>query len=502
MSRGAPVSSSNSSQRQGAGRLLVHAGRLIGHGPSEQREMGILIEHGRVAAVDRFAAFAGNREIETVGDSEAIALPGLINTHSHGRGISTCNAGLPDRELEEWCVSLFAAPSADPYIETVWFCRKLLLNGITTVLQMHSTGTSQPDAYEQELRSILSAYRDCGVTVFLAPDLRDRGLPVAVDEDGFRRTLSPDLRQRVEAAVPGCPPAHAVFDVISAVKTDIATGRYGESQLILGPVGQQWCSRALLETTARFATAEGLPVHMHLLQTSYDRELGERRFDGGVLHGLAHLGLLNTVFSAAHGVLLDRAECEFLAETGASVVVCPSSCLRVLGGMAPVADLLEAGVNIAVGVDSMGLAGREDVLAEARLLSGLTRFGQPGSPWLDASTAFRICSTNGGRALGRPELGTLNIGAPGDVVLIDPRRLDPYLPSADTLTLVMGSASPAAIDTVVAGGRVMVRDGDCVIPAIQPDYSGPSEEAVRLVAELLPLVRAHYERWMVAGAIG
>ena len=137
---------------------------------------------------------------------------------------------------------------------------------------------------------------------------------------------------------------------------------------------------------------------------------------------------------AAHCVWLDQREREAMATSGASVATNPSSNLRLHSGIAPVREFLEAGVNVALGTDNMALGGGEDILDELRLLVALHRRQDVADRGLSARAATAILTENGGRAVGRKDIGVLAPGAMADLVVID---LDPLRPpdiSAPPLT--------------------------------------------------------------------
>src|SRR5215208_3273945 len=122
--------------------------------------------------------------------------------------------------------------------------------------------------------------------------------------------------------------------------------------------------------------------------------------------------------------------------------------------------MLEAGVNVALGTDNMSLEGREDIVAEARLLRALQRRPDVSDVGLNQATVLRMASENGAKALRRSDLGVIRPGAAGDVVLLNlETERPPRHTSVDELELVVSTARIDRIEAVVCGGRVLVRDG-------------------------------------------
>src|SRR6185437_4374705 len=131
---------------------------------------------------------------------------------------------------------------------------------------MHSSFPPTAEAYDTELRAVLSGYRDGGIRVVLAVALRDRGVPVYGDTEAFltkaRAALGNDLDW-----LPALPSRDAVFEVIDGLRDDTASGRFGDAHIAYGPAGPPWCSDALLAAIAQRSATSGAIVHTHLLET-------------------------------------------------------------------------------------------------------------------------------------------------------------------------------------------------------------------------------------------
>jgi 5-methylthioadenosine/S-adenosylhomocysteine deaminase len=144
-----------------------------------------------------------------------------------------------------------------------------------------------------------------------------------------------------------------------------------------------------------------VPVHMHLLETWYEREFGWSGGATGSVDALANIGLLTLRLFVAHGVWLDERECTALVDAGTSVVTNPGSNLRLHAGVAPVRALLAAGVNVALGTDNMSLGDSEVILDELRLARALQR--RPGVDESGRSaTLLALVSKNGALHCVRP----------------------------------------------------------------------------------------------------
>lgn len=482
-------------------RLVVEAGWMAEPGGRLRRDTAVVIEYGRIAGIEPVGAIEGVEADERLGGPEILALPGLVNAHQHGRPDSTVARGIPDAPLECWLASLFAAPAGDPYADTLAVCRRLLAGGVTTAAHAHYTAAGTGEEYEDDLRAVLAGYRDGGVRGIVAADLRDRGLPVYEDEDAFLARLPDDLRTGLTSLLPPPFPLEEAFEVVEGLRADARSGRLGEVDVVYGPPGPPWCSEALFASVAERSAATGAAVHTHLLESVHERDFGLRSYPGGTVASLRRLGLMTERLAIAHGVWLDQAECEALAAAGASVVTNPGSNLRLHAGVAPVQELVAAGVNVAIGTDSMALDDRDELLDELRLVRALQRHPGVDKQGLDTRTLLSIATENGARALGRADVGALRPGASGDVVMIDLRRLGTPTGSVDALELALATARPTEIAAVVARGRVLAREGEPLAPAPDRQVARIDAERAELIARLAPFVRAHY-RSLGAGAVG
>ena len=229
-------------------------------------------------------------------------------------------------------------------------------------------------------------------------------------------------------------------------------------------------SDATLTRVRRLADELDIPVAMHLHETAWEVEQSVAAHGRRPLARLATLGLVSPQLVAIHMTQLEAEDLDLLAETGASVVHCPESNLKLGSGICPVAKLLGRGVRVALGTDGAASNNDLDLLAEARI-AGLVSAGVAASPGeLVAADLLRMATLDGASALGLGEVtGSLVAGKWADLCCIDLRAARSW-PVHDVATAVVYAASSQQVtDTWVAGrrllgdGRLLLMDESAVL---------------------------------------
>ncbi len=211
-----------------------------------------------------------------------------------------------------------------------------------------------------------------------------------------------------------------------------------------------------LQTIRQKAEQWGCGIHMHVHETPAEVEQAEREQGLRPLARLDRLGLLQPGFMAVHMTQLTPAEIGRCAASGISVIHCPESNLKLASGFCPLADLLAAGVNVALGTDGAASNNDLDVMGEMRMAALLAKAVARDASAVPAHTALRMATLNGARALGLAhETGSLSIGKAADITAIqlDVIETQPlYDPISD---LVYAASRHQVSDVWVRGNRVL-----------------------------------------------
>ncbi len=417
----------------------------------------------RRAERHRRIAFSGNR-ISAVAPGKPgegaglLALPALTNAHDHARAVKPVALGALELPLELWLAAIVGAPRVDPYLIGAVAFGRSALGGAGSVM-CHYVRPQGGMSMVDEAREIARAAQDVGVRIAFAPSLRDRNA-IAYGED--ERVL-PLVEEKDRAAVRSrlspkpLPPAEQVAlveEIGRAIESDLVTVQFG-------PAAVQWCSHALLSAIAERSAATGRRVHMHLLETRYQREWADREYPQGMLKFLDSIGLLSPRLSVAHAVWARPAELELLAERGVTISVNNSSNLGLRSGLPPVAAMLQAGVPMAIGLDGVGLDDDDDALSELRL-AWFLHHGVGFEQALDAGTLMQAACDGGRRAVtGIDEPAALEPGRLADVLVLDYAALarDVIAEQLDELPLVLARATSRHIKALYVAGRQVLSEG-------------------------------------------
>ncbi len=205
----------------------------------------------------------------------------------------------------------------------------------------------------------------------------------------------------------------------------------------------------------------GAGIHLHALESRLQRAWGDGFANAGELQRLVDAQVLTDRSALAHGVWLRDSDIELLARSGTTVVHNCASNLRLAAGIAPLRHLVASGVGVALGLDDMGVADDDDMLAEVRLAHVLQRVrGAAEHPRLRAAEVFGLMWDGGARVVGAATgIGRLEPGRRGDVAVLDLRALSaPFaVDDVDVWELLLARGRAAHVDTVIVEGRVLMQ---------------------------------------------
>ena len=436
----------------------------------------ITLEDGRIVAVDV------TQRSPTA--SRRLVLPALANAHDHARTFRSATLGSYGKPLETWLPYLGVTPAADPYLGAVTSFSRSARRGVSH-LMVHYTRVQGGLPYVDEVEAVARAARDVGINIGFAVSIRDQqGIAYCADSTVLS-TVRADIRDEVaqRLSAPATTPAEQLARV-DEIAQMLAAGNYGSHvTLQYGPNGVQWCSRPLLEAIAKASADTGRPVHMHLLETKYQRAWMDAQYPQGVVAYLDEIGLLSPRLTLAHCVWARPDELALLAERGVIIAVNTSSNLGIRSGIAPVPEMLRQGCRVAMGMDGLALDEDDDALREMRLAFSLHR-GWGYDEQMSRAQLWQFAARNGRQSVAgaQPSEGArITVGEPADLLVLDWDAVDDdaLFPDVDPLELLLARAHGGHIQEVYIGGRQIVAKGKVITV---------DEEGMR--AELIAQVRS------------
>jgi len=401
----------------------------------------------------------------------SLVLPAFVNAHDHARPTAS-SFGALGMPLESWILRSALGTPVDPYLTAASALARSARAGCAAMM-IHYTRPSGTMPLVEEASAIARAASDVGIRIAFALAVRDRNPVVYGDEKPLLAGLPSDDRKTIEELFVRAPISpQAYIDLTDAIAAAISGPRV---DVQLGPAGVQWCSKPLLEAVAQNSAETGRRIHMHLLETVYQRAWADQNFPQGVVRYLRDIGFLSERLTLAHCIHARPDEIEMIAASGARIVTNFSSNLHLRSGLAPIAAAHRCGCAIAVGVDGLALDEDDDVLREMRLVQ-MMHGGLGFRRTWSSSEFLALAIANGRKATGAPGAGTLVSGAPADFVTIDLDRLDrDQIMPVDAVDLLFARGNASLLRDVVVDGRLIVSDGRCTgvdLPDIEKELRG------------------------------
>ena len=420
---------------------------------------------------------------------DTLIVPALSNAHDHGRGLKTIAYGAADTAVEAWVPATYTIPALDPYLVSAAAFARMARAGITSIVHCQLSG---PPLFDTA-GAVARAARDVGVRVAFVVPLRDRARLGYGADQAILAHMAPADRAAIAARwLRPILPVAEQLDLVDRIAEQCSSPTFAVQY---GPVGMEWCSDALLGEVAARAGRSQRRIHMHLLESRYQRQWGDHHYPNGPVTRLAELGLLSPRLTLAHGTWLRRQESEILAAHGVTVSVNTSSNLRLKSGIAPVHDMKTAGLRFAIGLDALALDDDDDMLRELRL-TYLLHAGRGFEAHVSRAEMFdAACHAGACAVCGDGLAGELVAGAPADFIVLDYASLAADIDARldDPFVSFFTRAHQQHIESVYCAGRAIVRDGRVLgvdQTAIEQELAAQLAAAAPDLVKLRPLLQS------------
>jgi 5-methylthioadenosine/S-adenosylhomocysteine deaminase len=396
----------------------------------------VTVEDGVVVSVS--AKRPGGDADRRINGSGKVLMPGLVNAHTHL--FQTLIRGVYEQlPFTEWLRRIYGCGRVltpeDCFISAKLGALEALHSGVTTLVDHHflNRGTELPAA-------TIAGMRDMGLRTVLARTIMDVGdlAPhevVETAEDGLRSTEALLDRHREEP----------LLSIMTGPNTPGASA-----------------SAELSRDIQRWATDRGMGVSMHVAESRGVTEaVRQKTGHEGIVAWLDAYGALGPNVIAAHSVHLTSNEIGVYGRLGVSVSYNPVSNMFLGDGIAPIMEMLGAGINVALGTDGAASNNSQDMFEVLKMAPLLQRARTLDAHAISATEAIRLATINGAHALGLANVtGSIEPGKRADLVMLDLRSSAPTVAAHDVLSQIVYCARPSNVVLVVVDGRVLIESGE------------------------------------------
>ncbi|HWR18135.1 MAG TPA: amidohydrolase family protein [Clostridia bacterium] len=452
------------------------------------RNAAVYIEDTKILEVGNAEALCKKYpDAEVLGGDAYVVMPGIVNAHSHGSGLSHVQRGIGfdflENSLYDWaqCITL------PPELNAPMTALRHLRNGCTTMHHNVMGAASDATAYDTTVR-YLTAYQKTGMRVAYSPGIRDVNALIS-DDEAFYQTLPPDLQAFAYKSI-FFDKARARDMYFEWFEQTYQTFNSDMTKIFLGPCWAHGATDELLTRVKQTAEDYGhLPIHIHTLQTPIQRGYGLKKYGMSLLKRLDLLGVVDDNLTLGHAVYLDENDIQILKDKNASVTHHASCNLAMRNGISPVWYLQRAGVNVALGIDEKSINDDEDAFMELRMIYYLSRVSGFDLTDTKALTPYEVLSMgtrNAARTLGlENKIGALKPQMQADVVVMELSAIenDPcVVPNADPAMTLIHRALGRYVTDVFVNGKPVIRDKKC----LTIDKDALYEEVRKFAAKDMP----------------
>ena len=228
--------------------------------------------------------------------------------------------------------------------------------------------------------------------------------------------------------------------------------------IIIEPHSLYTCSKPLLDDVKKLSRDYDVPIGLHLLENAAEKKQLEEKFGKSAVSFLKDIGYLDEKFIAFHCVCFSEEDMKMFADHGCKVSHNPASNMKLASGVAPVPEMLTAGITVGLGTDGCASNNNLDMIKEMGTAAKLHKVARLDPTVMDAQTVVRMATIEGAKVLGmEKKIGSLEAGKKADIIIIGLN--EPHLtPIYSEYSHLVYAASGADVDTVIINGKVVMEN--------------------------------------------
>lgn len=384
------------------------------------KETDIYIEGSRIVGIgEKPEGFSADKVVD---GKDRLAIPGLINCHTHSY-MSFMRNVADDLSFMDW---LFG--TIDP-IEQQMTDEDTYWGACLAIIEMMKSGTTCFNDMQMNIHQTTRAVKESGMRAVICRGLVGSGN----DEAGQSR-----LKQAYE-------------ERDAAKDCDRLT-------FMLGPHAPYTCDDAYMRIVSEEAKKNNMGIHVHLSESESEIQQIKEKYGCSPIEMADKNGLFDVPAIAAHCVQITESDMDILRKKHVSVVTNPASNMKLGNGFAPVPAMLEKGINVCLGTDGAASNNSLNLFHELSLLTLIHKGVNRTSQCISAREGFRIATINGAKALGlEKETGSLEVGKKADIAILN-LNTPSLTPRNNLLAGLSYSANGSEVETVIIDGKVTMEN--------------------------------------------
>lgn len=406
------------------------------------READIYIEGSRIAAIGNKPE--GFQEEKVIDGKDRLAIPGLINCHTHSY-MSFMRNVADDLSFMDW---LFG--TIDP-IEQQMTDEDTYWGACLAIIEMMKSGTTCFNDMQMNIHQTTRAVKESGMRAVISRGLVGSGN----DEAGQMR-----LRQAYE-------------ERDAAADCDRLT-------FMLGPHAPYTCDDGFMRIVSEEAKKNNMRIHVHLSESESEIQQIKDKYGCTPIEMADKNGLFDVPAIAAHCVQITESDMQILKDKNVSVVTNPASNMKLGNGFAPVPELLQKGINVCLGTDGAASNNSLNLFHEMSLLALIHKGVKRTPQCISAKENIRIATINGAKALGlEKEIGSLEVGKKADIAILN-LNTPSLTPRNNLIAGLSYSANGSEVETVIIDGKITMENRKVLTMDEELVYKKINEIIVRM----------------------
>lgn len=383
----------------------------------------ISFENDKITQIGHMEQYEEIPEGEIIDGNSSIVMPGMINLHTH-LGM------MPFRGLQDDCKDRFrkyllpmekaAMSTGLVYASTKYAISEMLLGGVTTIMDMY---------YFEEIAAM--AVEEMSIRAFLGETIIDEG---ACDFDTSMESLK---------------------------YTEKFIQKYKEHNLItpcVAPHATYSCAQDVLVKAHELSKEYKVPLTIHVAEMDHEMEYFKEKYKVSPVKFMENSGVLDENLVAAHCINLDEEDISILKRRNVGVAHCIGSNTKAAKGVAPVKEMLQAGINVGLGTDGAASGNTLDILTQFKLCANFHKNENKDRSAFPADEIVAMGTINGAKVLHMEDkIGSLEVGKQADLVMLETDSVNMF-PIYDPYSAIVYSANASNVANVYVAGKCVVKD--------------------------------------------